>query len=82
MRIANAKYREQGTVETYGEGLQMLIDECIQEQYDWRPWQEFRDQEMYNLEVNDLLHANMKGIQKLMSHNITPNQKYFKMNDC
>lgn len=38
VRIANCKYRETGVSGSYSEAMQLLIDECLLEQYDWRPW--------------------------------------------
>jgi hypothetical protein len=37
-RIANAKYKETGVKETFGEALETLIEECLIPIYDWRPW--------------------------------------------
>jgi len=58
VRIANAKFREGGDTESYSVAFKMLIDECIMVHYPWHPWQEFRDFNLWNLEVNDVFHAN------------------------
>ena len=47
VRISNMKYKETGEVETFAEAFQMLIDECIIPNYDWVPWQEWRDLELW-----------------------------------
>jgi hypothetical protein len=60
----------------------MLIDECLIEAFDWRPWQEFRDRDMYTLEVNDVLAVNLELIKKLMKKYHEPAKKSFKLNDC
>ena len=72
MRLANAKYRETGQVQTYAEATELLIKDCLIEQYDWRPWQEFRDEQLYTLAVNDVLFTNMAGIEKLAKLFLAP----------
>ena len=37
---------------------------------------------MYNLAVNDVLQANMSGIEKLVKYYHEPSKKVLKMNDC
>lgn len=82
VRLANAKYRETGQVQTYAEATELLIKDCLIEQYDWRPWQEFRDEQLYTLAVNDVLFTNMAGIEKLAKLFLAPRKHQLKMNDC
>ena len=42
VRIANVKYRETGLAENFNEALIMLMNSII-ENFDVKPWQEFRD---------------------------------------
>lgn len=39
-------------------------------------WQEFRDEELWNLEVNDTLDANLEGLKKIYAHYWEPRKKY------
>lgn len=54
-------------VSTHAEALDMLIKDCIIAEYDWRPWQDFRNEQLYSLAVQDTLAVNMKGILGLIN---------------
>ena len=51
VRIANCKYKETGVATTVTESFQLLIDECISENYEFDPWQEFRAEDLWTLRV-------------------------------
>lgn len=82
LRISDAKYKETGIVSNHAEALEMLIKECIIAEYEWRPWQDFRNEQLYTLAVTDTLAVNMGGIQKLVNAYKEPNKFGFKMADC
>ena len=72
VRIANLKYRENGLVQTYAEALQKLLETNIFNKYEPPfAWQKFRDTELWTLDVNDILEANLGVITQVY-------QKYFK----
>ena len=46
------------------------------------PWQKFRDEELWTLEVNDLFETNFDGIMKLHGCYFTPTQRYMSDKDA
>jgi hypothetical protein len=58
VRLGNEKYRGTKICETFAESLEKLLTECIIPKYRPEPWQEFRDKELWHLNVEDLLAAN------------------------
>lgn len=64
--MAKTKYQEKGILPTVAESLEKLLNEYIlPNTCEAMPWQEFRDKELYNLEVDDLFKANLTGINNL-----------------
>jgi len=62
IRIAGVKFKDTRMCATYPEALEKLMEEYILK-FAYNPsWQEFRDEELWTLEVNDLLEANLEGI--------------------
>ena len=60
VRIANVKYRESGQASTYAEAFEKLLSWNIFNKYDMPcSWQGFRENELWTLEVNDTLEANL-----------------------
>eukprot|EP00347_Sterkiella_histriomuscorum_P012154 403369687 len=68
VRIAGAKYKETGITKTYSEALQMLLENHVLPHCQGLKWQEFRDEELWCLEVNDTLEANIEGLKKLFNY--------------
>jgi hypothetical protein len=62
VRLAREKYHMPGLEKNLTASLQRLLTECIFAHYSCEPWQEFREAELYNLEVNDLLEANLSSL--------------------
>jgi hypothetical protein len=62
LRIGDFKYRQKGVCNTYSEALEKMVKEHVFANYKPAPWQEFRDRELYTVEVNDVLEANLKGL--------------------
>ena len=82
VRISNAKYREPGVVKTYSEALEMLITEKIIPNYTVDPWQGFRNKELWTIEVNDLLEANLESLKKVFGTYKTSIKKHMEESDC
>ena len=64
VRIAAAKYKETGRARSYSQALRMMVESIITN-YETRPWQEFRDDSLWNLEVDAVFKANLDLLQKL-----------------
>ena len=60
----------------------MIIKEYIVPKYDWVPWQEWRDLELWTLEVNDMFYANLDHIRRIWTNYFSPSKKYFSMTDA
>ena len=59
VRMSSLKYRETGQVSTYSEALEKMINEKIIPFAQPEPWQGFRDEQLWCIEVNDILEANL-----------------------
>lgn len=57
VRISNAKYKETGRVSTNHQALNFIIDSII-DNFEARPWQEFRDEELWTKKVDAIYKAN------------------------
>jgi hypothetical protein len=65
-RIARGKFLDTGKVATMSEALELLITKHILPLKKELPaWQEFREKQMYQIDVNELIHANVKGLRAL-----------------
>lgn len=81
LRMANAKYRETGICASHSEALEKLLKENVFQNYKIHPWQEFRDKELWTVDVNDVLEANLDGLRKVYSSFFDPRKKYMTMQD-
>jgi hypothetical protein len=50
------------------EGFSKLLNEHIFPNANPPPWQEFRDELLWTIEVNDVLEANLEGIKKIYNY--------------
>lgn len=82
VRIANCKYKETGMTATVTESFKLLLDECICQNFELHAWQEFRDEELWTLRVQDVFFANMEGIRKLMTTYLEKGKRVLKMADA
>ncbi len=64
LRIASAKYKEQGTVEFHHEALERLLADLCASSVRVSP-QEFRKQQVWTLRIDDLLRGNLPGLNKV-----------------
>lgn len=82
VRVAHVKYKETGICSTYADALQMLLKENIFKYANPEPWQEFRDEELWTLDVNDIFEANIEGLKKVYSVYWEPRKKYMTYQDA
>ena len=45
------------------------------------PWQEFRDEQLWTLEVNDVLEANLKNLEKIYNKYLLTVKKFITIED-
>ena len=58
--MAKEKYYEKGRAKSINESCEMLIQEyLIPNSNEKMQWQEFRDSELWTLEIDDLIKANL-----------------------
>ena len=66
VRFAITKYFDKGLTPTRQDAVEELLRNYIlPNSRDIMPWQEFRDQQLWTLEVDDLIRANQKSIDAL-----------------
>ena len=66
--MAKEKYYEKGRSKSIHESCELLIKEyLIPNSNEKMQWQEFRDTELWTLEIDDLIKANLQGIKSLHS---------------
>ena len=82
VRLANIKYLESKIVKTYAEATEKLMVECILPYFTPEPWQEFRDKELWTIDVNDMLEANLENLNKIYEHYRTPTKKLLEYEDA
>lgn len=71
IRVCRARYIDRHQVKTYAAALERLICKKIIPnlgKLDFEPWQELREDYIWTLEIDDLLRANLEGLQKVYSH--------------
>eukprot|EP00347_Sterkiella_histriomuscorum_P002614 403367462 len=81
VRIAQSKFKDPGICPTYAEGLNKLLNEHIFPYSKPDPWQEFRDEELWTMDVNDVMEANLEGIKKVYSFYWEPRKKFMTQAD-
>jgi hypothetical protein len=58
-RIAEKKFKEPKICKTYTEAVEKLLEEHIFKLGDKEDWQEFRDEKLWTIDVNDVFEANL-----------------------
>ena len=66
---------------TTAEAVEKLFEESILPKFSWEPWQDFRTNYCYQLEVNDVLDANIDGINGLITHYFAPRKAFMVRRD-
>ena len=82
VRLAAFKYVATGALKTYHEAVQLVLDGFIKPNFKPMPWQQFRDDELWTLEVNDVFETNLDGIMRLHQCYMTPTQRYMSDKDA
>ena len=72
IRLANFKHRDTKQVDTFIDAIQIVINDYIKPNVEPLPWQSFRDEELWTIEVNDVFDCNLDGISKIQSYYSTP----------
>ena len=65
IRIANEKYKRHGEADTFTQALEMLIKENVIPYRNDMEWQEFRNEHLWCIDVNDVFQANLETLQKI-----------------
>lgn len=68
--------------ETVAESFELLMEENVLPVGTQHEWQGFRDNQLYTIEVNDLLHCNLAGLRKVYGLYRTATQKHMTMEDA
>ena len=82
VRLAQFKYVTSKVVETFHEATKKVIEEYMKPNYKPMPWQQFRDEELWTLEVNDVFETNYDGILRLHGCYFTPTQRFMSDKDA
>lgn len=80
VRIAKEKYMTGPNPPTFSQATAKLIEEKVLK-CECEPWQSFRDTQLWTIDVNDILEANLKNLEKIYQHYFTPVKKYIDLND-
>lgn len=81
VRIAGAKFRER-VCKTWTDSFEKLWEENVLPITEMHTWQGFRDEQLYTVEVNDVLHANDELIRQVYQKYFTLNQKFMTQDDA
>ena len=70
LRIVGAKYKDPQITQTYNEGLKLLLEKHLIPKSQTIQWQELRDKQLWTLEVNDTLDANLENLKRVIFYNL------------
>jgi hypothetical protein len=79
--LAQTKYKENKIFETFAESLETLITDLILQFYPIEPWQSFRDDFLWCIEVNDVLEANLGYLEHIYKSFTNQNKRWPEIND-
>lgn len=79
VRIALEKYKT--VCKTPSEMFAKLISDKVLTYTDFEPWQGFRDEQLWTIDVNDILEANEKELKKIYQSFQTSVKKYMTIDD-
>ena len=79
--MAALKYKDPGKSDTYTEAVRMIIEDDLQVFFNINKWQEWRETQLWTLEVNDVFEANLDGLKKIFKSYFTTKRSYMDMQD-
>lgn len=84
-RLAQQKFMlRESTIHctTFAEGLEKLLTEYILKNFTPDSWQDFRNKELWTIDVNDLYEANLENCRKVWTYYHTSVKKFMTLEDC
>ena len=72
VRLAGDKFVKPKIIKTYAEATEKILAECILVNFIPEPWQEFRNKQLWVMDVNDLFDANMKNLTQIYNSYKSP----------
>ena len=81
VRLANIKFLETKIVKSYAEATEKMLSECVIPSFVPEPWQEFRDQELWTMDVKDVFEANQQNLQTIFKNYKTPTKGFMELVD-
>lgn len=82
VRMAAAKYKDPGKCETYAQAVKMFVEENLMVFFNISRWQEWRERELWTLDVNDILNANLEALKKIYNSFFTSKKSYMDLADA
>mmetsp|Transcript_38450 Transcript_38450/g.36803 ORF Transcript_38450/g.36803 Transcript_38450/m.36803 type:complete len:190 (-) Transcript_38450:301-870(-) len=82
VRIAGAKYKDNGLAVNYITSLRFLLSHSILPNANIGLWQQWRETKLWTLEINDIFEANLDSVKKLYRHYFTPKKKFMDLQDA
>ena len=82
VRMAGAKYKDWGKWESYSQAVKTIIEEDFMQFYSIAKWQEFREKDIWTLDVNDILSANLDALKKIYKQFETTKKSFMDLNDA
>lgn len=81
VRLGKAKYLDSGVEKTYAAAVEKLILDQIIGQDVTEEWQGFRDKELWNMTIHDMLEPNIPGLRKVYETHYAPRKRFMNMDD-
>ena len=82
VRMAGAKYKDWGKWESYAQAVRTIIEEDFFQFFSISKWQDFREKELWSLDVNDILNANLDALKKIYKQFENSKKSYMDLNDA
>ena len=82
VRLGADKYKGPGKVKTFTEATSKLIEECLIPNHKQEPWQEFRDELLWTLDVDELFSVNLENLRKVYESYFTIIAKWMDLEEC
>ena len=82
VRLADAKFVQTKKIKSVSEATKVLIEDYIMKNFTPEPWQKFRDEQLWTIDVNDVLEANLENLKKIYQSYLTQVHKFMDLKDC